>query len=326
MKNSYSCAQPDLYLACRNGWWLCQKHLAAFAAVKPKYTEGYVQESLDAIDITDLLPDVNARYTEYDLVRMSLLKCNTDIINQFMLLLGYIDDAYPSEERDIMYRSAGSAFLAKAKNNNWASMAGLLSAAVPFLEKYQDTLEATVKTPSVKNNMPAIFTEKFKGLASIFNGLYKEYKDTDGAGIDKTSEKIEANNAIYKDLISMFDDAKRIFNDTPELKSEFNFPNMLSKVRGNKPAGIIGKVTGADKKTIIEKVTITIKGTDKVASSNDKGRYEITPVTASKSKYTVIAEAEGFEPAVSEEVTIKSGIMSRVNFIMLPKELLKSVA
>ena len=171
---------------------------------------------------------------------------------------------------------------------------------------------------------PAGIEEKFKGLAAIFNDLYKEYKDTDGAGIDKTSEKIEANNAIYKDLISMFDDAKRIFNDTPELKNEFTFPNMLSKVRGNKLAGIIGKVTEADKKTIIKKVTITIKGTHKVASSNDKGRYEITPVTASK--YVVVAEAEGFEPAVSEEVTIKSGIMSRVNFIMVPKELLKSVA
>ena len=323
-KVSYGCAQPDLYLACRNGWWLCQKHLAAFAAVKPKYTEGYIQESLDAIDITDLLPDVNARYTEYDLVRMSLLKCNADIINQFMLLLGYIDDAYASEERDIMYRSAGNAFLAKSKTNNWASMAGLLSAAVPFLVKYQETLETTVKTPSVKNNMPAIFTEKFKGLASIFNGLYKGYKESDGEGMDKTSEKVEANNVIYKDLISMFDDAKRIFNDTPELKNEFTFPNMLSKVRGNKPAGIAGKVTEADKKTVIDKVTITIKGTDKVASCNDKGRYEITSVTASK--YTLVAEAEGFEPAVSEEVTIKSGIMSRVNFIMVPKELLKSVA
>lgn len=324
MKSSYNCAQADLYMACRNGWWMCQKNLAAFAAVKPKYTEGYVQENLDAIDITDLLPDVNARYEQYDLVRLSLIKCNEDIQYQFMILLSYIDDAFSSAERDIMYRSCGNPFLTKAKKDSWPNVAALLSAAVPFLEKYKDTLETTVKNPTVKNNMPADFVGRFKALAMIFNGLYKEFKVCDVSSVDKTSEKVEANNMIYKDLLTMFEDAKRIFNNNAELKNEFTFVNVLTKARGTKMSGIIGKVINAELKASLAQVQISIRGTEKIASSDKEGRYEIAPLTANK--YTVIAEADGYEPSITEGVEIKTGSMSRVNFELVPKELLKSVA
>jgi hypothetical protein len=317
MTSKYNCSQADLYMACRISWWQCQKNLPAMAAKKAKYTAAYIEEKLDDINNADMLPDVHARYAEYDLMSMALKNSNMEIKAHFDLLLSYINDAFVESERDIMYRSAGKPFYVKAKKNIWPSVSALLNTAIPFIERYKDSLETTYTDPSVKNNMPKGFLDDFKILQTKFNGLYQKYLNSDDTGINLTSEKIAANNAIYKDTIAMLSDATLIFSLDPDLREEFTFTNALHKARGTKQAGISGFITNSETQKPIVGVEITIKDSPKVTLTNDLGRFEIFPMMAGF--YTLTIKAEHFEPLTLEATEVKLGTMTRVNIALVPE-------
>jgi hypothetical protein len=316
MNTSYNCAQPDLYLACRNGWQLCKRNLAVFAAKKPKYTDALIAENLEAINAADLLPDVNARYTDYDLARLAIDACNNEILANFDLLTSYINDAFEVSQLDIMYRAAGKAFVAKARKDDWSSVSSLLNAAIPFIEKYMATLETTVLTPSVKNNMPPAFLTEFKDLQARFNAAYEDLQHSDKTGANKTVEKIAANNAIYRNVMAMFKDAQLIFSNDNALKDQFTFVNVLGMARGTKQAGIAGFVTDDETGNPLVGATIAIKGTQKSTTSNDKGRFEIAPLLAGVCAVTVTAK--DFVPQTFNTIEIKSGSMTRLNVVLEP--------
>jgi hypothetical protein len=317
----YNCSQADLYLACRVGWWLCQKHLPAIASKKPKYTEAFINTRLQAILEADLLPDAHARYTEYELVRKALFDYNWVIKAHFNLLLSYIRDAFSEGDQAIMQRACGKPFFANAKKNKWPYVSLMLNAAVPFIDKYRATLESSVKDPSVKNNMPATFPDEFKAMQAHFEALYKEFKIADEDGAGQTTEKISANNAIYEDLMSMFTDGVLMFSNDTALKEEFTFAATLSKIRGTKPAGLNGIVTDADTKEPIANVLIQLTDTELSATTNAKGAFEIYPLVAHK--YSVVVTAENYLPFFKSEFVVKSGGMTRLNVDLVPEPVLE---
>jgi hypothetical protein len=191
-----------------------------------------------------------------------------------------------------------------------------MSTAVHFMDKNKAALETTWQDPSVKNNMPASFITDFKAIQAELIGLNDDRDNTDETAMNQTSEKLDANNAIHSAVLEMCTDAARIFSLTPTLKEEFTFTNFLNKTRGIRPAGINGKVSNAVTGKVLENVTVFIADSDRVATTDDKGRYEISPLMYGK--YTVSFEAEGYEPFVVVDVAVKTGVLTRVNIMLTP--------
>ena len=307
----YKCAQDVFYVTARAGWRICRKNVAAFAARKPKYTEGYVTERLAKIDEVDYLPDATGRYIDYDLTKLELEKCKQTILMEFGVLLSYIKDAFPTEEVDTMSRAAGDYLLADAKKGNWTKTTALLSAAVPFIEKYQTKLLSSYKTPDVKNNMPADFLAMFQDLQDTFGDLFDQIQETNETGQKQTGEKVELNNALYADLMDMLDDAAVFFQGNKDLLDEFNYKNLKKKAQGTKQAGLKGKVLHPTMDKPVVGSKITLEGTNKTTTTDALGRFDMSQLT--EGTYRIIVEADGYETVFIAKLVIKTGKTTRFN-------------
>ena len=89
---------------------------------------------------------------------------------------------------------------------------------------------------------------------------------------------------------------------------------IMSQVSGNKQAGVDGKITKIDKKNAIKGAKVTVLNTENVAVTNKMGRYSIYPLAAGT--YSVLIEADGFEPITLKDVKVKMGVMKRVSVIL----------
>ncbi len=307
----YKCAQDVFYVIARAGWRICRKNVAAFAARKPKYTEGYINERLAKIDEVDYLPDATGRYIDYDLTKMELEKCKQTILIEFGVLLSYIRDAFPTTEVETMSRAAGDYLVADAKKGGWTKTTALLSAAVPFIEKYQTKLLRGYKTPDVLDNMPANFLAMFQDLQETFGDLFDQIQDADETGQKQTGEKVAYNNALYADLMDMLDDADVFFQGNKDLLNEFSYNNLKKKAQGTKQAGLKGKVLLPQTNNPMANVKITLEGTNKTTTTDALGRFDISQL--SEGTYRIIVEADGYETVFIEKVMIKTGKTTRFN-------------
>ena len=307
----YRCGQDVFYVLARAGWRICRKNLVAFAARKPKYTEGYIDEHLAKIDEVDYLPDATGRYIDYDLTKMEIEKCKQTILMEFGVLLSYVKDAFPATELDTMNRAAGDYLVGDAKRGTWTKTSKLLSTVVPFIEKYQAKLLSGYKTPDVKNNMPADFLEMFQGLQDAFSDLYDQIQEADETGLKQTGEKVELNNKLYADLMDMLDDAAVFFQSNKDLLEEFSYKNLKKKAQGTKQAGLKGKVLQPQTNNAIANAKITLEGTNKTTVSDALGRFDMSQLA--EGTYRVIVEADGYETVFIEKVVIKSGKTTRFN-------------
>ena len=318
----YKCAQDVFYVLARAGWRLCRKNLAAFAARKPKYTEGFIDAHIAAIDEADYLPDAAGRYIDYDLTRIELEKCKQTVLIEFGVLQSFIKDAFAPSEVDTMNRAAGDYLLADAKKGTWMKTKTLLSAAVPFIEKYEEKLLCSYKTPAVKNNMPATFLPMFRDLQDTFIDLFDEIQDADDNGQKQTIEKVELNNALYLDLVDMLDDAGLFFKDNKDLLTEFNYNNLKKKAQGTKQAAFKGKVMSPDAKKPIAGAKLTLEGTNKTTETDDQGRFDLSQLT--EGTYRVVVEADGYATAYIETLVIKTGKTTRFVVKMVALALAKA--
>ena len=318
----YRCGQDVFYVTTRAGWRLCRKNLAAFAARKPKYTEGFIDAHIAAIDDVDYLPDAAGRYIDYDLTRLELEKCKQTVIMEFGVLLSYVKDAFPSGEVDTMNRAAGDYLLSDAKKGTWTKTKTLLSTAVPFIEKYEEKLLCSYKNPAVKNNMPTTFLPMFRDLQDTFIDLFDEIQDADDNGQKKTSEKVELNNALYADLMDMLDDAAVFFKDNKDLLEEFNYNNLKKKAQGTKQAAFKGKVFNPESKKPIAGAKITFEGTNKTTVTDEEGRFDLSQLT--EGTYRVVVESDGYETAYIETLVIKTGKTTRFVVKMVALALAKA--
>lgn len=227
--NSYSCSQAELYIMCRTGWNLCRDNLAAFAAYKPKYTEGFVAQNISDINAADGLDDAQARFSGRQNLRIDLVEKKDDIISLFVQLKGYITDAYRTDKVKNMTNAAGQAYFKKAKSSNWTSVTALLSSAIPFITNHTAELSAN-------NNMPSDFLTKFQATKLEFEEIYEAWKLEHGSSSGETDKKLAANNDIFSKLKTMLSDAQIVFRKDSTMQKKFRTTTLMPKTRLAKSA------------------------------------------------------------------------------------------
>ena len=304
---NYNCGQQELYIACRIGWNLCRQYLLPLAAYKARYTEGYVVENLASVNAADLLADNQVRYVAAQLLRVDLVNQKDLVADCFQMLKGYINDAYPSEKRKIMYKAAGQQFYEKAVLNNWASVTGLLSAAVPFINDNLATLTAN-------DNMPPAFADTFRQAKTDFEKIHQDFNAADVSSTNQTAEKINANNAIYAAVMSMLADAQIAFRKDTSIASQFIWSTILTQTKGVKASGIAGKIISELTASALKNAKISIPALNKIVFADKDGRFDLSPISAGY--YTLIIEADEHEPITVEHYEVKIGTTGRLNLNM----------
>ena len=306
-KANYNCSQADLYMACRAAWRLCRKNLTDFGAFKTKYSAEFIEQNLQTIEEADYLQDVNARYAGAEGLRMDLVKAKDEILVAYRHLQAYIDDAYPADKHNKMYNACGKPFYERANQCNWASVSGLLRGAIPFIQDNKAVLMAN-------NNMPESFLDKFNGLKVRFDALLENYHDSGSDAGEKTSAKLEANNAIFDKMVALLDDGKRLYAANPAMAKNFTVTAIMSQISGTKQSGIEGKVVTGDNQNPVVGAKITVVNSSNFSESNEQGRFSIYPLSAGT--YSFLVEAEGYELCTMTDIEVKTGSMKRVNFTM----------
>ncbi len=308
-KTSYNCSVNSLYLAIEYGWDLTEQNLAALAAYKSKYTPEFVQANRDLLQQTEDLPDFKARKAPNQSQRLDLLDKKEEVLGYYQYLVGYINDTYSDERLKIMKQAAGQANYAKANNNHWQSVKGLLSSAIKFTEEYQAEL-------TTKGFMPLDFLERFKQVRADFNVLYSIWNSDDSISSTTTESKIDANNTLYTVMMGVISDAQKVFRGNKQMLQKFSFAALLAQTQGTTAAGVKGKISSIGTQAAVVRAKLTIVSLDKSVVTNQEGRYDLSPIAAGI--YTILIEAEGFEPFILENSEIKIGAMRRLNVELQP--------
>jgi len=135
--------------------------------------------------------------------------------------------------------------------------------------------------------MPATFAAEYATASSDFLTLYDRFTDAEQDSQEATDEKINANNAIYTKLISMFEDAQIIYENDPSKRERFVFQLVYAMI--TRPTGgdsvtntqvlIRGKVTGLSTGEPIQDASVNTtpdgSTTTFSAVTDEDGNYEL---------------------------------------------------
>ena len=323
--NNYPCSQADLYAVCRIGWNSYGENQTDFEAFNTLYTATYGTDALAEIEAALNLPGFQERDEAQETFHIQMTEAHATAIMKWKSLRSYIKHSYPPELQKPKIESAGYDHYSKAANKNWAETQLLMKAGQHFIDNNTADLTA--------GGMPATFAAEYATATSGFLTLYDRFTDAEQDSQEATDEKINANNAIYSKLISMFEDAQIIYENDPSKRERFVFAQvyaMITRPNGgdtisNTEVLIEGVVTdsstgnpisGASVNTTPDGSTTTFS-----AVTDEDGAYElkVTDLTAdSTGTLTINADALDFDPA-STPLVYETSNKYEVNIDLTPE-------
>jgi len=280
-KPLYKCTQQELYEILELAWDNCTANLAAFTAYKSKYVAAFVTTNEAAITAASDLPDEEVRNSEHEVLRTDLIPLNEICLNNYILLEGYIVDAFPDAQHNAKFEAAGKTHYAKAFNENWEE-------TVALNNSMRDFITANVAALTAGGNMPAGFQATVNSGRTNFKNKYDLFKSARETGVG-TEAKISANNTIYTNGIEMMEDGKRIFrNDFEKIKLfEFNSIKTIISPPGAASLQVAILIEGSNEPKAGANVkiqaeggvaTTVVTGADGISQFNgiDADRYVVT--------------------------------------------------
>jgi len=230
-------------------------------------------------------------------------------------------DAWASIQKP-MLEAAGSQEYPKAAADNWEYVALLGQKARLFIDDHLAELQAN-------NNMPASFVQDFENDLSDYMSGYNDLADGGQDNEQERQAKVEANNALFEEIMGMFDDGAFIYRDNPALKKRFTFSRVLNRIRkpsaGNTPppapvdgfGSINGTVTRSDNDMPLALAEVTIASLGLVAQTDINGTYTLNNVPAGN--HVVMGWHEEME-SLEKSVTVMADAGVTVDFNLLPLE------
>jgi hypothetical protein len=223
----------------------------------------------------------------------------------WQLLKRYIIQAFDKNMVEVMLQAAGESFYKKATLYNWRAVRKLVDTSNVFVGQYLDALTSN-------GNMPAGFQTTFaaagKNFMSLSESFFRIKMDKETA----TQKKLDANNAIYRNVIEMLKDGQQIFRNDFTAKNQFIFKNLVSMQRGEGSASLKGRIINSLNQPV-EGITIQSQDEKYTATTDINGNYRITRIAAGT--YTFLIAGEGYH-SILQTITFAAGIGSRGDFVM----------
>jgi hypothetical protein len=305
LRPDYSCTQQQLYAVGRAAWQNCNARLVDFTALKAKYTALFVTGKINAITAAENLPDNEQRVQAAALIRKQMSVKGEECRDKWQRLKLYIQEAFPANEIDTRLAAAGSSHYTAAVKENWDELKRLMIDGEQFITDNTAALSAN-------DNMPAGFPLEFTTKKTEFETMYNDYVNASLNTEVQTQDKINANNAVYADLISMLKDGQRIYKKDEALRKLFTFDQVLNDVAGAGQAGLKGTVT--DGVNPLEGVKVKIVEDEEETLADADGKYAITQLAAGI--YHIEFSKAGYQTQIIE-VIIEAGVTKTLDVVMV---------
>jgi hypothetical protein len=306
---TYNCSQEELYEICKTGWNSCSEFLPDFNNLKPKYTTPFITDKLNNVELAENLPNEQQRNEVSETLRIQLAAQNVLQLAIWQKLKRYIIDAYPQEIQKPKLEAAGQNDYAKAANENWQSANALYKQGLKFINDNFTTL-------TDNDNMPPTFKTTFEDGKTEFDKLHQKFIDAEENQKVQANEKLEANNLIHNQLMSMFLDGQQIFLNKPAIKDQFTFDKVLELISGVGTQGIKGKITNDQNTLPIPEATIAIKNSTLTTTTDSQGSYHIYQMA--QGTYIALIQAPGFQDKTITTIEIKKGTITTLNATLIP--------
>jgi hypothetical protein len=301
IKPLYKCSQQNLYIAADLGWNNYSDNLASFTSFKGKYKAVYGTNAISEMLAAKALPDNNSRHSIPESQRIILDSLANTCLYNWNMLKSYIEEAYPTDTKKTMIRSAGGDYYKKAKNHNWSEVDIMNESAITFMNKYASELEMG------GDNMPATFIAQYVNGKTAFDTGYKDFLKAKQAAGGGTDAKITANNKVYKKLIAMLKDGQLIFNTDESKKDLFTFETLLSFISGTGLSGFKLWVIDSVSELPITDFTVSIQPGSLTGEGGDDGTLE---KHLPENVYTFTLNAMGYD-IHQDIIRVTTGSISR---------------
>lgn len=310
----YPCSQQDLYTIVETGWQSYAEYLSDFMNLSTLYSATTGTDQLTALTNARKLPNEDSRTEVHKTLRIQLSEMTEKCLVLWSDMNTYIRDGFPANEYESKRIGAGYNYYAGAAHENWDDVKGLMQNGLDF---------ANANTATLTNGgMPAAFVTALADAKSLFEAKHQEFLHAEEASKVLTDEKIDANNALYRALIKMFEDGKRIFRNNAAVREQFTFERIWNLVSGggNSPtdqAKLSGTITDSTTLLPLAEVSVTVSSEDvsKAVLTDVDGKYSISGLPAGT--YAFLAEKVGLQ-SVEDSVALSGGESGIFDFQMMP--------
>jgi len=211
----YKCTQSELYAICSIGWHSYIEHLSGFSALKGYYNSAFAAAQLNAIRDAININSYSHRKALSKNERIILRQLKWECLIKWQSLKSYILSAYNKKEvQHIHLDSAGARNYLNARNDDWEVVSLMLLMGSQFMASHTAELTAN-------NNMPAGFPAEYDDTRLRFDQQYEAFMNRRQLVREDCTEKIEANNRIYRALLRMFKDGVHIFRWNEAIRHRF---------------------------------------------------------------------------------------------------------
>lgn len=300
-QREYPCGQQDLYTVVETGWASFIQHLSRFENLSTKYSVATATAQLAALQAARALPDEDNREEVHKTLRIEMKGLAETCLIKWSDMSSYIRDGFSEDVYENKRVAAGYNYYASAAHENWDDVKALMQDGLLFLNA-----NTTVLTDD--GGMPATFAADFEGAKDAFELKYQAYLQAEEEAKVLTDQKVIANNALYRALMKMFEDGKKIFREEAAIREQFTFDRVLNLVSGststassNIPATVVELVAfvyNRDTEQAIEGAQLTV--------FNAPGAVTMSAVSNLEGMLTL--RISGFEP--NQTIVLDAEIMA----------------
>jgi hypothetical protein len=296
----YGCGQQDLYTVCATIAISYVQHVSDFTDYSTNYTATTGADLRSVVTAARELPDEAKRDAEHSLMRKQLVNLKDGCLIEWQQLTSYIRDAFGKELYADQLNAAGHGYYAKAQNEDWDDVNGLMTNASLYVVENMAAL-------TDDGGMVAGFSAALEAAKDAFETKHSAFLQSLENAKDVRDAKIDANNAVYRETMRICKDGKRIFRQQASVREQFTFDVVLGLVTKNRQKhGVSGVVKNAADGVVVGQVSVFLDrlledGTyDEVEEllTDNEGYFKFLTVNGS---YRVLASKVGF---VNKEVAV----------------------
>jgi hypothetical protein len=251
-RSEYRSAQGDLYTVVETICGSYDDHSADFIAYSSLYTATTGSDLLTAVASARAMPDEGQRKADHSIKRKELDDQRVVCLTYWQQLTSYIRDGFPANLYDDVEQAAGQGYYEIALNGNWDSVRSLMDSANSFI--LHMTAELTA------GGMPVTFATDVTTASTTFATLHNDFLQSEEASKVGTDAKIMANNLIYREVMRICEDGKRIYRNNAAVREEFTFDRVLDLIRNLQSGhGVLGTTTDVSTGLVLGQVHLLLE-------------------------------------------------------------------
>lgn len=303
---TYEGKDDEMLTIAENGWYHCGLLQAVFVAADTRYTVPFITAQQANVVTVRNMPTYQARIAAKKAFRAAMLTDLKKILSMILLFKNYISNAISNVAlRDIALAAMGYNYYEVAGGRDWDVVKAMLVSANAYGAANSVMLLAA--------GMPATFLADLAALSVDFNSHYSSFLAESAAALVATETRRVALNAVYVELMIMFNLAQ-LLPLTPAQKKEFNYAYQLQAISGG-PTGNRGYVYDILTGLPIAGVMVEIPSENIMVFTDADGAWEVNVRNGNYGIRFTPPSGTNYQ-VINDTIVVLVNTMSRRDFFM----------